>query len=232
MKVLPNPPPLVRTFNISKVFLKGSTPIKALNNVSMDVYPGEFVAIMGPSGAGKSTLLYLLGCLDRPSSGNYFLSGKEVSKLSDRELSYIRATRIGFVFQAFNLVHQYNVIENVKIPFLYNDRNVNDAHTRAVNALKSVGLLDRINHFPSELSAGELQRAAIARALVIEPVLLLADEPTGNLDARMGEEIIGIFRRLNEKGMTILLVTHNAGIAKHAQRCVYLQDGSIKENQK
>lgn len=227
-----NKPPLIKTNNITKIFLKGSTPIKALNNITISIKMGEFVAIRGPSGAGKSTLLYLLGCLDRPSSGNYFLSGKEVSKLSDRELSYMRATKIGFIFQTFNLLHQYNVIENVKIPFLYNNSNESDAHIKAMNTVKSVGLLDRMNHFPSELSGGELQRAAIARALVTEPVLLLADEPTGNLDTKTGKEIIDMFCELNEKGRTILLVTHNSEIAKHAHRCIYLRDGSIKNIQK
>jgi putative ABC transport system ATP-binding protein len=227
-------PALIETCDLTRVFLKGGTTISAIQEISLRISPGEFVAIMGPSGAGKSTLLYLLGCLDRPSSGRYLFSGREVSGLNDRELSFIRATRIGFIFQTFNLLGQYTVEENVALPFFYrgagsDDGPSADAGARVEEAIRGVGLSDRRDHYPSELSGGELQRAAIARALAAEPLLLLADEPTGNLDSVTGGEILSIFRRLNSAGITILMVTHNDEIARRAGRIIRLRDGRLEE---
>jgi len=220
--------PLIRIEKLSRHYRKGPAVIKAVDGVSLRIDEGEFAAIMGPSGAGKSTLLYMIGCLDRPSGGRYFLDGNEVSQLSDRELSLIRATQIGFVFQTFNLLHQLNVLENVMVSFLYSGRSEREARSRALKAIEQVGLEERISHHPQELSGGEMQRAAIARALCVEPRILLADEPTGNLDTRTGKEILDIFSGLNRAGMTILMVTHNADIAGFARRRVYLQDGRLK----
>ena len=223
--------PLIKLTGLSKDYIKGSRVISALQNISMEVKRGDFVAIMGPSGAGKSTLLYLLGCLDRPTSGFYRLDGKEVSALSDRELSAIRAARIGFIFQTFNLLPRYSVLDNVQIPFLYRDTPPDEAKALAREAVRSVGLEDRANHSPAELSGGELQRAAIARALAVEPALLLADEPTGNLDTRTGEEILALFEKLNDQGKTILMVTHNPDIAGAARRTIHLRDGKLVEEE-
>ena len=227
-------PFLIETNGLTRVFHKGGTTICAIQEISLRIDPGEFVAIMGPSGAGKSTLLYILGCLDRPSSGRYLFSGREVSSLADRELSFIRATRIGFIFQTFNLLGQYTVEENVRLPFFYrgaggNDELSVDAGTRVEEAIGSVGLSHRRDHYPSELSGGELQRAAIARALAVEPLRLLADEPTGNLDSAKGGEILSIFRQLNSAGKTILMVTHNDEIASHAGRIIRLKDGRLED---
>jgi len=226
---LKNKKEIIRTIELSKTFLKDSMSIEVLKKINILVKKGAFFAIMGPSGAGKSTLLYILGCLDRPSSGMYIFSGKKVSNFMDHELSFIRSTQIGFVFQTFNLLHQYTVLENVKIPFLYNDTKEKAGHYLALDAIKKVNLTDRMDHYPSELSGGELQRTAIARALAIDPSLLLADEPTGNLDSRTGEEIISIFHQLNERGMTILMVTHNHEVANKAHRKLIIRDGSLMD---
>lgn len=207
-------------------------PIHALHDVSLSVEEGEFISIMGASGAGKSTLLYVLGCLDRPTSGRYWFGQEEISGLSDRELSYIRATQMGFVFQTFNLLPHFDVLDNVKVPFLYSGTEEREAHTRAREAVRSVGLEDRSEHFPSELSGGELQRTAIARALAVGPKLLLADEPTGNLDSETGDEILAIFKKLNGDGMTILLVTHNPDIADYAHRTIHMKDGRFEGDSK
>jgi putative ABC transport system ATP-binding protein len=227
-------PALIETRQLTRVFQKGGAAITAMQDISLLINPGEFVAIMGPSGAGKSSLLYILGCLDRPSSGRYFFSGREVSCLDDRELSLIRATQIGFIFQTFNLLGQYTVAENVGLPFFYRPDYSGDEPSslwqeKVERAIISVGLELRKNHYPSELSGGEMQRAAIARALAVEPLLLLADEPTGNLDSRTGGEILNIFRRLHAEGKTILMVTHNDEIASHAGRIIRLRDGRLEE---
>ena len=201
--------------------------MEALRGISISIRKKEFVAIMGPSGSGKSTLMHILGCLDRPTSGTYFFAGQDVSSISDRQLSGIRASRIGFVFQTFNLIHQLNVLENVRLPFLYRDDGEQMAHFRAVSAIEEVGLAERMKHRPSELSGGELQRVAIARAISINPSMILADEPTGNLDIRTGKSIIDLFLQLNSQGVTIILVTHDKDVAQSAQRVLRISDGII-----
>jgi len=213
--------------NIWKRFDMGSTQVEALKGINLDINDGEFMAIMGPSGSGKSTLLYILGCLDKPSSGSYKLLGKRIPNLSDVELSLIRATKIGFIFQTFNLVYQLNVIENVELPFIYNHIEDGKARNRAMEAIKKVGLEPRLNHRPSELSAGEMQRVAIARAIVIDPTVILADEPTGNLDSATGKDILHIFEQLHCEGATIVMVTHDSAVARRAQRIIHLRDGNL-----
>jgi len=221
--------PIVRLEGIAKEYTKGSVPVRVLEDVSLDIWEGEFIAVMGPSGAGKSTLLYLLGCLDRPTSGRYQFLGRDISGLSDRELSLLRATRIGFIFQTYNLLPSHHLLDNILVPFSYHPQKKPDAQQLAESALRDVGLQDRKFHYPSELSGGEMQRAAIARALVIDPILLLADEPTGNLDSQTGQDILRLISGLHQKGRTIILVTHNEEIAQSAQRCFYIRDGRIEE---
>ena len=218
---------LVEAENITKVFHRGQTCVEALRGISISIEEEEFVAIMGPSGSGKSTLMHILGCLDRPTSGAYSFGGNDVSGLSDRQLSRIRARRIGFVFQTFNLIHQLNVLENVELPFLYRDDEDQIARFRAIGAIERVGLKERMRHRPSELSGGELQRVAIARAISINPSMILADEPTGNLDIRTGNSIIDLFLQLNSLGVTVILVTHDKDVASCAQRIIRIRDGVI-----
>jgi putative ABC transport system ATP-binding protein len=218
---------LIETESIKKTYQGGQTHVEALRGISISIRKKEFVAIMGPSGSGKSTLMHILGCLDRPTSGTYFFAGQDVSSISDRQLSGIRASRIGFVFQTFNLIHQLNVLENVRLPFLYRDDGEQMAHFRAVSAIEEVGLAERMKHRPSELSGGELQRVAIARAISINPSMILADEPTGNLDIRTGKSIIDLFLQLNSQGVTIILVTHDKDVAQSAQRILRISDGII-----
>ena len=222
-------PYLIEATRIIKEFHIGSSLIHALKDIDICVNKGEFVAIMGPSGSGKSTLLHILGCLERPSSGLYLLDGRDVSKASDRELSDIRANHIGFVFQTLNLLPQLNLFENVELPFLYSSLDALKVKERVIRAVKQVGLIDRLNHRPAELSGGEMQRMAIARALAIEPALILADEPTGNLDSGTSSEILELFQSLHNDGATILMVTHDGEVASHAQRVMTLRDGKFIE---
>ncbi|RJP15989.1 MAG: ABC transporter ATP-binding protein [Candidatus Abyssobacteria bacterium SURF_5] len=219
---------LAETESIKKVFQNGQLCVEALRGVSMRIHRGEFVAIMGPSGSGKSTLMHIIGCLDRPSSGVYRFGGRDVSNLSDKQLSRIRANEIGFVFQTFNLIHGFNVLENVRLPFLYRDDDEGLTDRRVVSAIEKVGLAGRIQHRPSELSGGELQRVAIARAIAIDPVIVLADEPTGNLDFGTGRDIMSLFLQLNAQGMTVVLVTHDRQLAECAQRIIHIRDGAIQ----
>jgi putative ABC transport system ATP-binding protein len=220
---------LAELAHIRKHYMMGGDRLEVLKGVSLAVEAGDFLAIMGPSGSGKSTLLHILGCLDRPSTGRVCFQHTDVSSLDDRALSRIRNRQIGFVLQAFHLIPRLSVLDNVEVPLLYTRVSVKEARERALRAIASVGLADRIQHGPTELSGGERQRVAIARALVNDPVLILADEPTGNLDAKTGREIMKIFRHLHEQGKTIVVVTHNREVADFASTQILLEDGRIAE---
>jgi putative ABC transport system ATP-binding protein len=213
--------------NLSKVYDTGKIQVKALDNINLTVNKGEFVSIMGPSGSGKSTLMNIIGCLDRPTEGRYILDGINVENLREKELAAIRNKKIGFVFQSFNLLARTSALKNVELPMLYAGVSAKERRKRAIEALEKVGLKDRINHKPNELSGGQKQRVAIARALVNRPAILLADEPTGNLDTKSGEEIMGIFKRLNDEGVTIVLVTHESDIASYSKRIITFRDGRL-----
>jgi putative ABC transport system ATP-binding protein len=225
--------PLVSTRDLTRTYLVGEVEVRALRGITMNVAPGEFIALTGPSGSGKSTFMHLLGCLDRPTSGQYLLNGRDVARLSKRELARVRNREIGFVFQGFNLLPRTSALENVELPLVYTAGVSSAARkARAAAALEAVGLGDRVAHHPSQMSGGQQQRVAIARALVNNPILLLADEPTGNLDTRTSIELMGIFQRLNiERGLTILLVTHEHDIAEYAQRIISFRDGRIRTDQ-
>ncbi len=218
---------LIRIERLSKTYTLGEVEVHALRGVSLDVSRGEFVAIMGASGSGKSTFMNILGCLDKPTDGSYVLEEIDVSKLSRDELARIRNQKIGFVFQGFNLLSRTSAIENVELPLLYGTASSKDRHHRAVQALELVGLGERIHHYPNQLSGGQQQRVAVARALINNPSILLADEPTGNLDSRTSVEVMGIFQQLNQQGITVILVTHEPDIAQFAKRHVVFRDGRI-----
>ena len=212
---------------LSKIYQLGSVELAALREIDLNIEQGEYVAIMGPSGSGKSTLLNMLGCLDRPTSGRYWLGGKDVSSLDDDELSLIRGKRIGFIFQSYNLIGQLNVVENIELPMFYQGYSEAESYKRAKELAEMVGLGQRLNHRPSELSGGQQQRVAVARALANDPVVILADEPTGNLDSKSGFEILGILDGLHKEGKTLMMVTHDPNISKRAQRIIHLLDGRI-----
>ncbi|QDR79049.1 ABC transporter ATP-binding protein [Sporomusa termitida] len=213
--------------DVKKIYQMGDTPVAALAGVTLTIGAGEFTAIMGPSGSGKSTLMNILGCLDRPSSGSYMLDGQEVSTLTDDELALTRNKKIGFVFQNFNLLPRITALDNVALPLVYAGVEVKERKRRAAEALASVGLENRMDHVPNELSGGQRQRVAIARALVNEPTIIMADEPTGALDTKSGTEVMEIFKKLNNTGRTIILVTHEPDIAAHAKRVIHVRDGLI-----
>ncbi len=212
---------------ISKVYTMGDVKVHALRDISFSIESGEYVAIMGPSGSGKSTLMHIMGCLDRPTSGSLYLRGKDVSSLTDGELAEIRNAEIGFVFQNFNLLPNISILENVELPMVYAGVPPKERRERAVRALEMVGLGSRLHHKPSEVSGGQRQRASIARAVVNRPAIVLADEPTGNLDSATGAEIMELFDELNAKGNTIILVTHEREVAEHASRIIHILDGEI-----
>lgn len=216
---------------IKKIYQMGKVKVEALRGVSFYIDKGEFVAIMGPSGSGKSTLMHIIGCLDKPTEGNFIIGGKDVSKLNDDKLAEIRNKRIGFVFQQFNLLSRTSILHNVEIPLIYAGLKSKQRRKLAMQALESVGLGDRVKHKPNEISGGEKQRAAIARALVNDPLIILADEPTGNLDTKTGEEIMKIFYKLHQQGHTVIMVTHEAEVARHARRIIHLRDGLIEKDE-
>lgn len=216
---------------IKKIYQMGKVKVEALRGVSFYIHKGEFVAIMGPSGSGKSTLMHIIGCLDQPTEGNFIIGGKDVSKLNDDKLAEIRNKSIGFVFQQFNLLSRTSILHNVEIPLIYAGQKSKQRRKLAMQVLESVGLGDRVKHKPSEISGGEKQRAAIARALVNDPLIILADEPTGNLDTKTGEEIMKIFYKLHQQGHTVIMVTHEAEVARHARRIIHLRDGLIEKDE-
>ena len=221
---------LIRIDHLVKTYILGEVEVHALRGASLEVSRGEFAAIMGASGSGKSTFMNILGCLDKPTKGSYILDDIDVSKLSRDELAQIRNRKIGFVFQGFNLLSRTSAIENVELPLLYCTMSNKERKERAIEALRLVGLGDRIHHYPNQLSGGQQQRVAIARALVNDPSIVLADEPTGNLDSRTSVEVMGIFQELNEKAITILLVTHEPDIAQFAKRHIVFRDGRIRSD--
>ena len=221
---------IIETIDLTKVYGMGDATVAALDGVSMEIKAGEFVAIMGPSGSGKSTLMHILGCLSRPTSGQYILDGEDISHLSKAELAIVRNEKLGFIFQAYNLLPRTDALRNVMMPLLY-DRsqklNREEGEQKALKMLELVGLADRVHHQPQELSGGQQQRVAIARALINDPVLIIADEPTGNLDSRSGRDILNLLRSLHQQGVTIVMVTHDPLTAEYTQRVIHLADGKI-----
>jgi putative ABC transport system ATP-binding protein len=224
---------LIRLEKLGRVYSTGEVEVRAVREVSLEIARGEFVAIMGASGSGKSTLMYILGCLDWPTSGRYWLDGVDVSDFDHDELADIRSQKIGFVFQSFNLLARTSALENVELPMLYmlDQPSSRRQRERARHALQLVGLADRADHYPNQLSGGQQQRAAIARALVNEPALLLADEPTGNLDSRTSVEIMALFQKLNQEGITVIMVTHEPDVARHARRTILMRDGEVVQDE-
>ena len=222
--------PLIEARDLWKTYVMGTDEIHALRGVSIDIERGEYVAIMGPSGSGKSTLMNLIGCLDTPTRGSYLLNGKQVREMSDDELARVRNEEIGFVFQTFNLLPRSTALQNVELPLIYAGMSVEERQARARAALEKVDLANRLSHKPNELSGGQRQRVAIARALVNDPSIVLADEPTGNLDSKTGAEIMALFGRLHAAGNTIILVTHEADVAAFADRTIYIRDGQVEKD--
>jgi len=223
--------PVIKVEDLWKIYQLGEVQVEALRGVSFEIEEGEFVAVMGPSGSGKSTLMNILGCLDRPTRGRYFLDGQEVSQLNENQLAQIRNKKIGFIFQSFNLLPRLTALQNVELPLIYAGVPPQKRKEQAIKSLEAVGLGDRTHHYPNQLSGGQQQRVAIARALVNNPSIILADEPTGNLDTRSSEEIMHILQELNREGKTIILVTHERDIASHARRILHFRDGQLVDNE-
>ncbi len=230
-KAMDNNPVIIEMKNITKTYIVGLEEVHALRGISFQVRKNEYIAVMGPSGSGKSTLMNIIGCLDTPTTGIYLFNGINVSDMNDNELANIRNKEIGFVFQTFNLIPRSNALHNVELPLIYAGISSHERKERAKQALKNVGLEDRMHHKPNELSGGQRQRVAIARALVNNPSIILADEPTGNLDSKTGEEIMQLFEELHQKGNTIILVTHEEYIAEHAKRIIRIRDGLIESDE-
>ena len=227
-----SPQTIIETIDLTKIFGMGDASVRALSGVSFKIRQGEFVAIMGPSGSGKSTLMHILGCLSRPTSGHYVLDGEDVSTLDNKQLAMIRNQKIGFVFQAYNLLPRTTALQNVILPLMYDRRDhktTEDSEKKALEMLEKVGLGDRTNHQPQELSGGQQQRVAIARALINNPVMIIADEPTGNLDSHSGEDIMNLLHEIHGQGATIVIVTHDPQIAAHTERTLVLRDGLIEK---
>ncbi len=223
--------PVIKVEDLWKIYQLGEVQVEALRGVSFEIEEGEFVAVMGPSGSGKSTLLNILGCLDRPTRGRYFLDGQEVSQLNENQLAQVRNQKIGFIFQSFNLLPRLTALQNVELPLIYAGVPSQKRKEQAIKSLEAVGLGDRVHHYPNQLSGGQQQRVAIARALVNNPSIILADEPTGNLDTRSSEEIMYILQGLNREGKTIILVTHERDIASHTRRILHFRDGQLVDNE-
>jgi putative ABC transport system ATP-binding protein len=215
---------------IRKTYYMGSLAVEVLHGISLDFYRGDYISIMGPSGCGKSTLMNILGCLDQPTLGKYFLGDQDTSQMEDDELSTIRGARLGFIFQSYNLIQQLNVLENIEMPLFYQGYSEADCHEIAMGLAARVGLQDRVGHKPFELSGGQQQRVAIARALAVDPLIILADEPTGNLDSKSGAEILNLFDELHEQGKTLIMVTHSDELAERSQRWVRLRDGLVESD--
>ena len=223
--------PVIKVEDLWKIYQLGEVQVEALRGVSFEIEGGEFIAIMGPSGSGKSTLMNILGCLDRPTRGRYFLDDQEVSQLNENQLAQVRNKKIGFVFQSFNLLPRLTALQNVELPLIYAGLSPQKRKERAMESLEAVGLEERVRHYPNQLSGGQQQRVAIARALVNNPSIILADEPTGNLDTRSSEEIMHVLQKLNREGKTIVLVTHERDIASHAHRILHFRDGQLVDNE-
>jgi len=228
-------PILIETIDLKKIYGADEVQVNALDGINLKIYEGEFVAVMGPSGSGKSTLLNILACLDRPSQGRYILNGEDVSGYNRKELAFIRSRQLGFIFQSYNLLPRLTALENVMLPMMYQREGrliANERQEKAAAGLESVGLADRAHHLPSQLSGGQQQRVAIARALINDPILVLADEPTGNLDTKSSQEIIDLLQRLNQRGRTIVMVTHEPDIAHYTERILMIRDGKLASDQK